>query len=248
MQVYMGGIAPTYLASLKKNTCLTIYLAGCDFKCPYCEFSEYLDFKQEYLIDIIEAKKQINSVINNYDTILFSGGEPTLQRQALINLARHCKSLGLKVGISTNGSRPATIAMILREDILDFIEIDLKSPLESEKFEKITCSKNFFNPTENIMNEYKETLNLLKKNENKVKIFFKTTIIPELLDEKDLLEMAKLIENIKSIWIIQSVNTDKNLDKHFPKNTITNERLNILKKSIEKEFKTMNIGINEITI
>ena len=111
MQVYMGGIAPTYLASLKKSTCLTIYLAGCDFKCPYCQMSEFLDFKSEYLIDILEAKRQINAEINNYETVIFSGGEPTLQRQALLNLARHCKDNGVKVGVSTNGAKPGTIVM-----------------------------------------------------------------------------------------------------------------------------------------
>ena len=60
--------------------------------------------------------------------------------------------------------------------------------------------------------------------------------------------MGKLIENIKCTWIIQAVNTEKTLDKHFPKNKLTNERLNILKKSIEKKFKNMNIDINDITI
>lgn len=246
MQVYMGGIALTYLASLKKNTCLTIYLAGCDFKCIYCNAHEFLDFKQEYLLDIIEAKKQINTVIHNYDTILFSGGEPTLQRQALINLARHAKNTGTSVGISTNGSRSATLAMILREEILDFIEVDLKSPLESEKFEKITCSKNFFNPTETIMNEYKETLNILKKNEKKLRIFFKTTIAPTLLNEKDLFDMAKLIKDINCVWIIQSVNTEKTLNKYFQKQVLTNNELDLIKRKLEKEFKNLNIEVNDV--
>lgn len=243
MQVYMGGIAPTYLASLKKNTCLTIYLAGCDFKCPYCNACEYLDFKQEYLIDIIDAKRQISSIIHNYDTVLFSGGEPTLQRQALINLARYCKSLGLKVGISTNGSRPSTIAMILREDIVDFIEIELKSPLEVLKFEKITNSKNFFNPTENIINEYKETINILKKNDGKIKIFFNTIFASDFLSKEDIFEMAKIVKDIKCVWILKNFKNEKTLLKNIPPSSFSTDNLNNIKKELENKY-NINIEID----
>lgn len=246
MQVYMGGIAPTSLASLKKNTCLAIYLAGCDFKCPYCQTAEFLDFKSEYLIDILDAKRQINAEIHKYDAILFSGGEPTLQRQALLNLARHCKDNGVKVGISTNGAKPGTIVMLMRENILDFIEVDLKSSFDEKSFEKITCSKNFFKPTNAIISEIKETLEILKKNENKIEIYFKTTIVPGLIDRKeDLFEIGKMIKDMKCTWIIQAVNTAKTLDRNLSKHQITIEELRHIKQMLSKEFKGMNIEVSE---
>ena len=41
----------------------------------------------------------------------------------------------------------------MRENILDFIEVDLKSPFDEKSFEKVTCSKNFFKPTDTIITE-----------------------------------------------------------------------------------------------
>ncbi len=245
MQVYMGGIAPTSLASLRKNTCLAISLAGCDFKCPYCNTPEFLDFKADYLIDILEAKRQINALYGSVDAVIFTGGEPTLQRQALLNLARHCKQIGLKVGIQTNASRPRSILSLLRENILDFIEVDMKSPHDAEKFERITRSKNFFKQTDEIMDEIKETISLLKKNEDSIQIFFKTTIVPDSLDTKEaLIDIGLLIDGIKSTWILQGFSPEKTLDKEFwRKNKVAIEELKILKYHLAKKFPKMNIEI-----
>ena len=68
---------------------------------------------------------------------------------------RHSKQIGLDVGLSTNGARSSTIVSLIREDILDFIEVDLKSPLDEEIFEKVTKSKTFFKPSIDMMNEVK---------------------------------------------------------------------------------------------
>lgn len=243
MQVYMGGIVPTSLASLKKNTCLAIFLAGCDFKCPYCNTPEFSEFKAEYLIDILEAKRRINALYSCAEIVLFTGGEPTLQRQALLNLSRHCKNIGLKVGISTNGSRPQSILSLLREDILDFIEVDIKAPLEEGIFEKTTSSKNFFKPTADIMNEIKETISLLKKNEDKVQIFFKTTIVPGVISERnDLIKIGNLIKNVKSTWILQNFSPQKTLEKNMrEKKSVDAEELQFLKDGLSRIFPTLRI-------
>ncbi len=244
MQVYMGGIVPISLASLKTSTCLAIFLAGCDFKCPYCNTPEVLDFKAEYLIDILEAKRRINEAQGSYDTVIFTGGEPTLQRQALLNLSRHCKQIGLKVGIQTNGARPTSILSLLRENILDFIEVDLKSQFENNLFEKTTHSKNFFKQTDGIMNEVKETITLLKKNENNLKIFFKTTIVPGLMDkESDLIEIGKTIENIKCVWILQKFNPEKTLDKKYMELKNEEGHIERLREKLSKRFQNMQIDI-----
>jgi len=243
MQVYMGGIVPISLASLKKSTCLAIFLAGCDFKCPYCSAPEFLDFKAEYLIDILEAKRRINSLYSSAEIVLFTGGEPTLQRQALLNLSRHCKQIGLKVGLSTNGSRPQSILSLLRENILDFIEVDIKAPNETELFEKVTHSKNFFKSTEEIMGELIETINLLKRNEDNLQIFFKTTVAPSLLEETgNIVKIGSMIENIKCTWILQAFSPGKTIEKRIDETKSADiENLIFLKEKLSQRFPNLNI-------
>lgn len=62
--------------------------------------------------------------------VVFSGGEPTLQKDALLDLARYAKNLELAVGIQTNGQFPATLEALIEERLVDRIAIDYKTRWE----------------------------------------------------------------------------------------------------------------------
>lgn len=62
--------------------------------------------------------------------VVFSGGEPTLQKEALLMLARAAKKLGLATGLQTNGAFPETIRALLDEQLIDRIAIDYKTQWE----------------------------------------------------------------------------------------------------------------------
>jgi pyruvate formate lyase activating enzyme len=62
--------------------------------------------------------------------VVFSGGEPTLQKEALMELARFAKSLDLMVGIQTNGQFPETLEALIAEGIVDRVAIDYKTRWE----------------------------------------------------------------------------------------------------------------------
>jgi len=62
--------------------------------------------------------------------VIFSGGEPTLQKDALTELARYAKQQGLAVGIQTNGLFPGTLEELIRQHLVDRIAIDYKTRWE----------------------------------------------------------------------------------------------------------------------
>lgn len=62
--------------------------------------------------------------------IVFSGGEPTMQREALVRLARFSKKIGLAVGVQTNGMFPATLNQLIEECLVDKVALDFKSRFE----------------------------------------------------------------------------------------------------------------------
>ncbi|MBR9690455.1 radical SAM protein [Candidatus Woesearchaeota archaeon] len=247
MQAYMGGIVPTSFPNWKKNSCLAIFFAGCNFKCPYCNSPLLLDFKEEYLHDILELKRQINAFANTVDSVIFTGGEPTLQRQALLNLARHCKQIGLKVGLLTNGSKPDTILSLLREDILDYIEVDIKAPEREDIFESVTQSQTFFKPTKEIINDLKETLNLLKKNKKKIQTFFTTTIVPGLSDNPQFLEkIARLIKEFDTTWLLKGFDPEDVHHKVMRElEGVKEEELILLKDKLQKKYPIISIEISD---
>jgi pyruvate formate lyase activating enzyme len=59
--------------------------------------------------------------------VVFSGGEPTMQREPLLELARISKGLGLAVGVQTNGVFPGTLEALIREGIVDRVALDIKA-------------------------------------------------------------------------------------------------------------------------
>jgi pyruvate formate lyase activating enzyme len=59
--------------------------------------------------------------------VVFSGGEPTSQKEALITLARATKTMGLAVGIHTNGVYPGTLETLIQERLIDHVALDIKA-------------------------------------------------------------------------------------------------------------------------
>jgi pyruvate formate lyase activating enzyme len=62
--------------------------------------------------------------------VVFSGGEPTMQREALLRLARISQEAGLAVGLQTNGFFPETIEELIEKGCIDRIAIDYKTRWE----------------------------------------------------------------------------------------------------------------------
>lgn len=62
--------------------------------------------------------------------VVFSGGEPTGQKDVLIALARYAKKINLEVGIQTNGFFSETLEALISEGLVDKVAIDYKSTWE----------------------------------------------------------------------------------------------------------------------
>lgn len=59
--------------------------------------------------------------------VIFSGGEPTAQKEALLSLARAAKAMGLAVGVQTNGVYPDTLDAMIQEGLIDRVALDIKA-------------------------------------------------------------------------------------------------------------------------
>ncbi len=246
MQGYIAGVLLNSETLWPRNTCLGVFFAGCDFKCPSCTKPTILDFKEEFLIDIRDIKEAIklNSHISN--AVLFTGAEPCLQRDVVLTLARFAKLFSLRTGIETNGSKPLVLRQLIRQELINFISIEFKAPLESDIFEKITKSKTFFVDTDEILMNLRRTLTLLKNNNDKLQIQFKTTIVPGLLYRKDdILKMAKIIRHFNCTWKLEQFNPSipalnpnlKNI------NSVSSQFMENLKEACLEQYPNLKIEI-----
>jgi len=103
-------------------------LRGCPLRCSYCQ-NEAIQTGEDYR-DLDEVTEMIASSAPFVSGIVISGGEPTLQRDAVIALARYARTLDMKVAIQTNGLFPDTLDSLIQERLVDRIAIDYKTRWE----------------------------------------------------------------------------------------------------------------------
>jgi pyruvate formate lyase activating enzyme len=77
-----------------------------------------------------EVIQKIDDALLLVSGVIFSGGEPTMQGDALIALARAAKERGLLVGLQTNGYFPDVISRLIEERLVDRIALDFKTRWE----------------------------------------------------------------------------------------------------------------------
>jgi pyruvate formate lyase activating enzyme len=208
MQMYIQGVATTKGWADKET--LTLFCNGCDFKCPHCNTPDLLEFSKSSLIDLRSIKKIVEA--SPLQHILFTGGEPCLQRSALMTLARIAKKKGMFVGVDTNGSRPETLLALCNEGLVDYVCLDMKAPFH--KLQEVTRAGTFFKPVQEVMKAVQQSLSIMRKNQERIILDIKTVIVPRLLFRKeDLFAIAKEISWLSGRWVItpfSSVNTKWN--------------------------------------
>ncbi|NQV08844.1 radical SAM protein [Candidatus Woesearchaeota archaeon] len=241
MQAYVAG--SVIATKAWREDCFVILFSGDNFNVPYSFNLIYKDFKEEYLKDTRDFKNELKQT--NSKSILFTGGEPCLQRQALLDISRFSKRMGVYVGIETNGSKPDCLRSLLKENLLDFIALDIKTPLKEDVFEKITKSRTFFITPKQIIDDIKESLKLLKEYSNKVDIEIRTTIVPGIMYKKeDILGIASEIKDIECRWTLQQFNPNNVVDKKFNSlNPPTERFLDNLKQTCQKKYPNIRIDI-----
>jgi pyruvate formate lyase activating enzyme len=100
-------------------------MRGCPVRCAYCQNNAILSGRDlRDTNEIIEMIKGSRMVVSG---IIFSGGEPTMQKDALLELSKASKDLGLLVGVQTNGIYPDTLDALIKGHLVDRIALDIKA-------------------------------------------------------------------------------------------------------------------------
>ncbi|HUU39036.1 MAG TPA: anaerobic ribonucleoside-triphosphate reductase activating protein [Candidatus Desulfaltia sp.] len=181
----------------------TVFLGGCNFRCPFCHNAdlvlrpEALDtIPLDYFIAFLESRRDW------LEAVCVSGGEPLIWEDLEV-LLRVIKDRNMLVKLDTNGSRPDRLADLIGAQLVDHIAMDVKSPLH--KYKQITRS-------EVSEDDIARSIEIVRKCE--LPYTFRTTVVPGLVGEKDLLEIAQMLHRAKRFQIQQFSNRNT-LDKIF---------------------------------
>ena len=128
IKVNFGGFVSLSTIDWRGRAVCTVFLRGCPLRCSYCQ-NEAIQAGEDYR-DLEEVVSMIRTSSPFISGVVFSGGEPTAQKEALVALAGRAKEMGLAVGIQTNGLFPDTLRELIENGLADKIAIDYKTRWE----------------------------------------------------------------------------------------------------------------------
>ena len=225
------GIQKTTLIDFPGEVACTVFLPKCNFRCGYCH-NKQLVLEQETGISITE--KQLFDFLDGrkgfLDGVCITGGEPSLHK-ALPEFCRKLKEKGFLVKVDTNGSNSTMLKQMVDEKIVDYIAMDIKAPLE--KYDVVAGVK--------VNKEaIKKSVELIRK--SGLDYEFRTTVLPKLVSEEDLLAIGKWLNGSKLYALQQFYAVGELLDeslksqKPYPK-----QKLLAFKKMLEPYFSKVEV-------
>jgi len=128
VQVNFGGFVDTSTVDWPGRAVCTVFLRGCPLRCSYCHNAAIQSGEQR--LDTDEVIAMISTARMLISGVVFSGGEPTMQKEPLAVLARAVKGMELMVGIHTNGYYPDTLEYLISERLVDRVALDYKTRWE----------------------------------------------------------------------------------------------------------------------
>lgn len=202
MALKIVGFSKTSLLDWDGHVVATIYLQGCNWRCLYCHNPDLVPLEPTFdELDFEEIAEYVRGNADFLDGVAISGGEPTIHPDLPILIAK-VRDLGMKVKLDTNGSNPDLLEDLLGSGMLDFVAMDIKAPL-NEKYREISKV--------NVdLDAIKRSIRLLMTSD--IDHEFRTTVVPFLLEEKDIESIAAYIGGARKYALHQFKN-DTTLEK-----------------------------------
>ena len=179
-----SGFEKLSLLDYDKHIASSLFVAGCDFRCPWCHNSSLVldpasapSIPWEEIVSFFRKRKGM------IEGVCITGGEPTLMPDLMEKIAE-LKSLGYLVKLDTNGSRPAVLRKILASGLIDYVAMDIKNaPTRYARTAGLASLD---------IAPIQESVSLLLSRE--VDFEFRTTIVEEFHDEEAMKDIAGWIK------------------------------------------------------
>lgn len=121
------GLNKLTLLDYPGKVAATLFLGGCNFRCPFCQNGDLvLNPAGQPIIDREEVLRFLKKRQGILEGVCITGGEPTLYA-GLEELIYSIRDMGYKVKLDTNGYRPEILTSLVEKGLLDMVAMDIKS-------------------------------------------------------------------------------------------------------------------------
>ena len=184
------GLQKMTLLDFPGKVACTVFLGGCDFRCPFCHNYELLDGSAPALMDEEELLRFLRGRRGLLDGVAITGGEPLL-RKDLPDLLRAIRELGFAVKVDTNGNHPEALEALLSEGLADYIAMDIKN--SPEKY-ALTAGLPALD-----LSPVRQSVRLLL--DSAIPYEFRTTVVDELHEASDFEAIGQWIAGAKAYFL-----------------------------------------------
>jgi len=205
----VSGWVRTSLLDYPGKVASTLFLAGCNYRCPYCHNPELIHPSRENpgpLFRTEEIYEYLSRYAGMLEGVCITGGEPLLE-PGLAAVCRRVKQLGLQVKLDTNGSMPHGLRELLDEKLLDYAAVDIKGPPGKIQYIARAAVRE-----ERIVADTEATVDCLKA--SGIPFELRTTVVPGLLEPHDLEAIGRWMRGAPR-YVLQQFRPGKTLDPLF---------------------------------
>ena len=181
----IAGLQKLTLLDFPGHTACTVFLAGCNMRCPFCHNAELFGGKVEEFMSTEAFLKFLSTRNGLLDGVCVSGGEPTGDPN-LPSLLKAIKDLGFQVKLDTNGTRPQVLKKLLENNLVDYVAMDVKNS-PSRYAQTVGLEAFDLAPIE-------ESLKLLMAGSTPYEL--RTTVVQQLHDENAMAEMGAWLASL----------------------------------------------------
>ena len=170
---------------------VVVFFNGCKLRCKYCHNPEMWTIKEKNYTpeELVKKILRCKPYFKKNGGVTFSGGEPLLHSDFIIETAKLLKKENIHIALDTSGVGNGNYEELLK--YIDLVILDVKHT-SNEGYKDITGL------------ELKEVENFIEKiNKLNKEVWIRQVIIPGITDNKEyidnLIEYLKHIKNIKRV-------------------------------------------------
>ena len=191
------GLQKMTLLDFPGRVACTVFLGGCDMRCPFCHNAELIDGSAPPVMDEEELLAFLKKRQGLLEGVAVTGGEPLL-RPDFIELAEKIRDLGYPLKLDTNGTHPDRLREIISRGLAAYVAMDIKnSPdryAETAGLEKLDLAP------------VRESVALLM--EGRTDYEFRTTVVAELHDADSFRRIGEWIRGARRYFLQKFTDRD----------------------------------------
>lgn len=184
------GLQKMTLLDFPGQVACTVFLGGCDFRCPFCHNWDILDPSTPVIMEDEEFFKFLNSRKGLLDGVAITGGEP-LVREGIPEFIEKIRELGFNIKLDTNGNHPALLKKLVADGLIDYVAIDVKN--SPARYGETIGIPNFD------VSKVDESIRFLL--EGNVDYEFRTTVVKQFHDSESFVEISKWINGASHYYL-----------------------------------------------